>query len=188
MTYNDAGRKPVNEQRLADQLKKTGNLMDLTFEPDWLAEAAEDGGPVEAGITARPYSNYLKSLTQEQNNSLRLQAQLLSILLPELKQWIEGWGLGLSFEAVHLSARQILYKHLKELTEDQADWVSLLIDENSQALPVAEQSVRSQTSHILTQIFTAEDWHELAEVAAKGMAQTVLQISQVASDKILATA
>lgn len=179
----------MDEQRLADQLRKTGNLMDLTFDPDWLTETAEDDGPVEAGVMTRPYYDYLKSLTHEQHRSLRLQAQLLGILLPELKQWIESWGLGLSFKPVHLAARQILYRHLPQLTEKQENWVAALINENNQDLPIAEQSVRSQTAHVLTQMFTVEDWRELAEAATAGMSQTVLQIPQIASDnKIPATA
>jgi len=178
----------MDEQRLVDQLKKTGNLMDLTFDPDWLTEAAEDDGPVEAGIMTRPYHDYLKSLTHKQHRSLRLQAQLLGILLPELKQWIESWGLGLSFKPVHLAARQVLYRHLPRLAEEQGNWITALINENSQDLPIAEQAVRSQTSHVIAQMFTVEDWHELAEAATEGMSQTVLQISQIASDKIPATA
>ncbi len=178
----------MDEQRLADQLKKTGNLMDLTFDPDWLAEATEDDGWVEAGVMARPYADYLKSLTPEQHRSLKFQAQLLSILLPELEQWIANWGLGQSFEPVQLAAQQTLYRHLKKLTEEQENWIEALMEENNQRLPMEERPVRSQTSSILAQLFTAEEWRELAEVAAEGMSQTVLQIPQTASDRIPATA
>ncbi|MBE9064382.1 hypothetical protein [cf. Phormidesmis sp. LEGE 11477] len=188
MTYEHTGREPMDEQRLADQLQKTGNLMDLTFDQAWLAEAAEDDGWIEAGVMMRPYVNYLKSLTPEQNRSLRFQAKLLGILLPELKQWITSWGLGQSFEPVYTAARQTLYRHLKQLTEEQEDWITALIDENDQRLPVEEQAVRSQTSSMLAQLFTVEDWHELAEVAAQGMSQTVLQIPQAVSDRVPATA
>lgn len=188
MTDKNTGREPMDDKRLADQLKKTGNLMDLTFDQDWLTEAAEDDGWVEAGVMARPYSNYLKSLTHEQHRSLRLQAQLLGILLPELKQWVESWGLGLSFEPVHRAARERLYRHLRRLTEEQEDWIAALIDENNQCLPIQERPVRSQTPAILARLFTLEDWRELAEVAAEGMSHTVLQISQVSSDEIPATA
>ena len=180
----------MDEQRLADQLKKTGNLMDLTFDQQWLAESAEaeEDGWVEAGVMVWPYYNYLKSLTQEQHRSLRLQAQLLSILLPELKQWVESWGLGLSFEPVHLAARRSLYRHLRQLTEEQEDWIAALIDENNQRLPMEEQPIRSQIPPILAQLFTSEDWRELAEVAAEGISQTVLQIPQAASATLPATA
>ncbi len=188
MIDKNTGREPMNEKRLADQLEKTGNLMDLTFDQDWLSEAAEDDGWVEAGVMAQPYSNYLKSLTPEQHRSLRLQAQLLSILLPELKQWVESWGLGLSFEPVHLAAREKFYWHLRRLTEEQEGWIAALIDENNQCLPMEERPVRSQTPSILAQLFTLEDWREIAEVAAEGMSQTVLQISQSASEEIQATA
>lgn len=186
----NTGRELMDEQRLADQLKKTGNLMDLTFDPQWLAEsaAAEGDGWVEAGVMARPYYTYLKSLTHEQHRSLRLQAQLLSILLPELKQWITSWGLGLSFEPVHLAAQRTLYRQLRRLTEEHEDWIAALIDEHDRRLPSVEPSVRSQTPSILAQLFTGDDWRELADVAAAGMSQTVLQIPQAALDKIPATA
>lgn len=188
MTYDHTGHEPMDEQRLADQLQKTGNLVDLTFDRDWLAEAAEDDGWVEAGAMTQPYVNYLKSLTPEQNRSLRFQAQLLSILLPELKQWVASWGLGLSFEPVYISALKTLYRHLKRLTEEQEDWIAALISEHDQGLPMEEQPVRSQTSSMLAQLFTVEDWHELAEVAAQGMSQTVLQIPQVALARVPTTA
>jgi hypothetical protein len=188
MTFNHTGCEPMDEQRLADQLKKTGNLMDLTFDRDWLAETTEEDGWVEAGVMARPYSDYLKSLTQEQHRSLKLQAQLLSILLPELEQWIATWELGRSFEPVHLAARKMLYRHLRQLTVEQENWISALMEENNQRLPMEERPVRSQTSSILAQLFTAADWRKLAEVAAVGMSQTVLQIPQAALDRIPATA
>ena len=188
MTDKHTGRELMDEQRLADQLRKTGNLMDLTFDQDWLEEATEDDGWVEAGVAVGPYYNYLKSLTPEQHHSLRFQAQLLSILLPELNRWVEGWGLGLSFEPVHLAAQQMLYRHLMRLTEEQEDWITALIDENDQRLSAEEQPACAQTSSILTQLFTVEDWHKLAEVAARGMSQTVLQIPRTASEKVSATA
>jgi hypothetical protein len=31
---------PMDDRRLAEQLAKTGNLMDLCFDPDWLKETA----------------------------------------------------------------------------------------------------------------------------------------------------
>lgn len=188
MTYNHIGHELMDEQKLVDQLQKTGNLMDLTFDQDWLAEATEDDGWVEAGGSAEPYYNYLKSLTPEQHHSLRFQAQLLSILLPELNRWVESWGLGLSFDPVHIAAQKTLYRHLKRLTEEQKDWIAALMDENNQRLSTEEQTVLSQTSSILTQLFTVEDWHELAEVAAQGISHTVLQIPRTVAGKVPATA
>lgn len=187
MTFNKLGHESMDEQRLADQFKKTGNLMDLTFDQDWLTETTEDDGLVGAGIMAQPYHNYLSSLTNEQNQSLRVQAQLLSILLPELKRWVASWGLGLSFELVHLAARRSLYRHLKRLAEEQEDWIAALINEDDQGLPMEKRVVRAQIPSILTQLLTVEDWRELAEVAAEGMSQIVLQIPQAASDKLPAT-
>ena len=52
----------MDDQQLAEQLAKTGNLMDLTYEDDWWEDDDWDG-PVEAGLMARPYMEYLDSLT-----------------------------------------------------------------------------------------------------------------------------
>jgi hypothetical protein len=169
----------MDDRILADQLAKTGNLMDLCFDDTWLndTKADEDDGWIEAGVMMKPYVEYLKSLSPEDHLSLRFQAQLLMILLPELRQWLEGWGLGLSFEAVHLKARRILAGHLKRLTEEQAEWVDALIAEDNQNLPKAERKVRSQTVAMFSQLFTEEDWQTLAKVAAEGMSQGVLKLA-----------
>lgn len=181
-------REPMNEQMMAEQLKNSGNLMDLTFSQEWLEEAAEDDGWVEAGVTVLPYHNYLKSLTQEQHRCLRVRAQLASILLPELRQWVETWGLGLSFESVHTAARAILYRHLTQLIEEKGEWVTALVDEDSQHLPMEERAVRSQSISVLSQLFTKMDWNELAEVAAQEMSQTVMKVQRSVSEKLPATA
>ena len=170
----------MDEQKLADQWQKTGNLMDATFEDWWLEDDPEDDGWCEAGLMARPYYEYLKSLPPEQHKSLRLQAQLLSILLPELMQWVEGWGLGQSFEPVYLETRQTLFRNLKRLTEEQPDWIAALVEEDNQHLLKEERPVRAQTTMMLAQLFSQDDWNRLAEIAAAGMSQAVLQISQSA--------
>jgi len=178
----------MNEQKMAEQLKKSGSLMDLTFDQEWLEGAAEDDGWVEAGVAAIPYYNYLKSLTQEQHRFLRFRARLVMILLPELRRWVETWGLGLSLEAVHTASRNMLYQHLKRLMEEQENWIAALIEEDDQNLPMEKRSVRSQTIAVLSQLFTTDDWNELAKVAAQEMSQTVMQVQQAVSDELPATA
>lgn len=67
----------MDEKRLADQPKKTGNLTYMTFVQDWQTATVEDDGWVKADVMAQPYYNYLKSLTHEQRRFLRLP-QLLA--------------------------------------------------------------------------------------------------------------
>ncbi|MEM1310421.1 MAG: hypothetical protein AAGF98_13180 [Cyanobacteria bacterium P01_H01_bin.153] len=88
--------------------------------------------------------------------------------------------MGLSFEPVYLETRQILFRHLKRLTEEHPDWISALVEEDNQHLPLEERGVRSQTSRMLTQLFLQEDWEQLATIAAEGMSAAVRQISQAA--------
>ena len=153
----------MNEQKMAEQLKKGGNLMDLTSDPDWLAETAEDDGWVEAGVATIPYVNYLKSLTPEQHRFLRFRAQLVMILLPELRSWIETWGVGSSSEAVFAASQTILYQHLKKFMEEQQEWIAALVEEDNKHLPMEERSVRSQTIAVLSQLFTTDDWKRTSQ-------------------------
>lgn len=175
------GQPPADPQ-LEERLAKAKALLEQPCDEQWIAETIEIEGDswCEAGLIAKPYAEYLQSLTPEQHRSLRLQAQLLSILLPELKQWVITWGLGLSFDPVYLETRQILFRHLKRLTEEQPDWISALVEEDNQHLPLEERGVRSQTSRMLTQLFLPEDWEQLATIAAEGMSAAVRQISQAA--------
>ena len=80
------GHCPMNEQKLAEQLAKTGNLMDLCSCEEWLneIETAEDDGWIEAGVMKKPYVEYLKSRTPEQIKAQFRQMRIQSILLPEL--------------------------------------------------------------------------------------------------------
>lgn len=178
----------MNEQKMAEQLKKSGNLMDLTFDKEWLAESAEDDGWVEAGVAAIPYHNYLKSLTQEQHRFLRFRARLVMILLPELRCWLETWGLGLSLDAVYAASQSILYRHLEQFMEEQEEWIAALVEEGAQHLPMEKRSVRSQTIAMISPLFTTDEWNELAEIAAQGMSQTVMQVQSTVSNNLPVTA
>lgn len=172
---------------MAEQLKKTGNLMDLTSDPEWLAETAEDDGCVEAGVATIPYVNYLKSITPEQHRYLRSRTQLLMILLPELRGWVGTWGVGSSSEAVFVAAKAILYRHLKQFMEEQKEWIAALVEEDNKHFQMEERSVRAQTISMLSQIFTLDDWHEIANVAPQDMSQAVMQVRQTALDELPAT-
>lgn len=179
----------MNEQKMAEQLKKSGNLMDLTSDPEWLAEADDDDGWAEAGVATIPYANYLKSLTPKHHRSLRFQTQLVMILLPELRDWIETWGVGSSSDAVFAASKTILYRHLKQFMEEKKEWIEALVEEDSKHLPMEERSVRSQTISTLSQLFTSNDWEELATVASQEISQTVRQVQRtVLEDDFPATA
>ncbi|NEP58715.1 MAG: hypothetical protein F6K31_17140 [Symploca sp. SIO2G7] len=171
----------MDDKRLAEQLAKTGKLMDLTYDDDWWADVEHDDGRVEAGEMAKPYVAYLDSLTPEQHRSLRQQMRLFSILYPELKTWIQSWELGRSFDAVYLQARKCICKRLQKPTPEQTDWITTLIAEDDQNRPRSERPLRAQVIPMLSALLTQEDRQALADIAAQGMAQGVLQMVQVES-------
>lgn len=171
----------MDDQQLAEQLAKTGNLMDLTYDDDWWADVEHDDGRVESGEMAKPYVAYLDSLTPEQHRSLRHQMRLFSILYPELKEWMQSWGLGRSFKVVYTEARQRIYERLQQPTPEQTDWITALIAEDDQNLPKSERPLRAQVIPMLSALLTQEDRQALADIAAQGMAQGVLQMVQVES-------
>lgn len=168
----------MDDQRLAEQLAKTGNLMDLTYQDDWWDADSWDG-PIEAGVIAKPYAAYLESLTPEQHQFLRQRMRLFAILLPELERWLQSWDLGCSFKAVYTEARRCIYAHLQEPTPEQTDWITALIAEDDQHLPMSERVLRTQVIPRLSALLTQEDRQTLAEIAAQGMAQGVLKMVQV---------
>ncbi|NEP15462.1 MAG: hypothetical protein F6J97_01000 [Leptolyngbya sp. SIO4C1] len=172
----------MDDQKLAEQLAKTGNLMDLCVGDEWLNEIddPEDDGWIEAGPRMRPYVEALKSVSPEAIRTMRRQMRIQSILMPELCQWLESWGLGLSFEAVYTEARRVVRRHLKQLTLEQEAWLDALVAEDDQHLPMAERALRSQVVALFSTLFTADDWQALAKIAAQDMAKGVLQVAEQA--------
>ncbi|MEM9766490.1 MAG: hypothetical protein AAF892_01235 [Cyanobacteria bacterium P01_D01_bin.71] len=176
----------MNDQILTEQLAKTGNLLDLLNDEAGLqaVDAADDAseadwdGPIEAGLGLKAYVEQLETVPPEAYRRQRWTVRLLSILLPELKTWLQSWGLGLSLEAVSIEAQRRVYEHLKQLTSEQQTWMDALLAEDDQKLPMAERRVRSQTVAILSTLFTQDDWQALADVAGQGMVQGVLQVAQ----------
>lgn len=173
----------MDDATLAQQLAKTSDLMDLFNDEMWLREAldndAEYDGPVEAGLALKPYVEALAKVPPEAFRRQRHQVEVLSILLPELRTWLQSWDLGLSFDAVHGEACRRLYGHMERFIAEQAAWIeALLAEHKQQPLPVEERTVRAQTAAMLAQIFTQEDWQALADTAAQEMAQGVLQMGQ----------
>ena len=71
---------------LAAQYAQSGDLMDLCNEA-WLRESAqvEDGRWVEAGLPMKGYSQTVAALTNEQDQQLRQQMKVQSILFTALR-------------------------------------------------------------------------------------------------------
>ncbi|ASC73663.1 hypothetical protein XM38_046350 [Halomicronema hongdechloris C2206] len=171
----------MDEDRLAKQLAETGNIMDLCQDPAWLEETAqiekECGGYVEAGLLLREYAMSAQTVTPDQLQQVRLQ----SVLFAELHQWMSTWQLGLSFEKTYTQARQIVRHHLQSATEEQAAWLKALLTEIEQKLPPEQAPVRSQTIGWFRQVFTTDDWQQLAEIAAQEIYAGVSQLERLHS-------
>jgi hypothetical protein len=172
----------MNDEILAQQLAKTGNLLDLLNDDAWVRETeaieAECGGQVEAGLGLRSYVEQLATVPPAAFRQQRRQVQLLSILLPELKTWLQSWELGLSFEAVYIEAQRRLFEHLQQPTPEQATWLEALLTEDAQKIAPEQKTVRSQAIAMLAQMFTEDDWQALAQTAAEETAKGILQVRQ----------
>jgi hypothetical protein len=151
----------MNDAILAEQLRKTGNLLDLFNDDDWVRSADEEDF-VEAGLGLQPYVDLIQGASPEALRRQRWYVRVLSILLPELKQWLGSWQLGRSFEAVYIETQRRLCKHLEQLTAEQQDWIEALLTEAAQAVPDEQKVIRAQAVAWLAQLFTEEDWNALA--------------------------
>ncbi|MBE9135626.1 hypothetical protein IQ254_00120 [Nodosilinea sp. LEGE 07088] len=181
----------MNDAILAEQLRKTGNLMDLLNDETWVREAdadhANEEGMVESGLGLQPYVDLLKNASPEALQRQRWYVRVLSILLPELKGWLESWQLGRSLEAVYMEAQKCLYDHLRHLTSEQTAWVEALLAEGEQALPNEQKVIRAEAIAMLAQMFTTEDWQAIANVASQTMAKDILQMGPKAAVPTLTT-
>ena len=168
----------MDDTQLAQQLEKTGNLMDLLNDPEWLrnnaASADKETGYVEAGVGLSPYVQQLKQVSPEAFRVQKQQVKLLSILLPALHDWLNSWELGQSFEAVYAEAQRLIYGHLVQAMETQSEWIEAL-------LVVDEQTARIQVKERLPKMLRQEDWLVLAKVAAQDMERRILHQAQIQS-------
>lgn len=169
----------MDDKILAEQLKKTGNLMDLLNNEAFVRESAAIeracGGAVEAGLGTRSYVAQIKSASPEALKRQRKAVKVLSILLPELRQWLEGWQLGLCFESVYTEAQRLLYERLDSFMLEQQDWIRDLLVEDETGLPVGSRPIREEAIAKLSELLTEDGWQALADTAAKDMAEGVLQ-------------
>ena len=172
----------MNDEILAQQLAKTGNLLDLLNDEAWVRETeaieAECGGQVEAGLGLTPYVEQLATVPPAAFREQRRQVQLLSILLPELKAWLQSWELGLSFEAVYIEAQRRLFEHLQQPTPEQANWLAALLAEDVQQIAPEQKTVRQHAIAKLAQLFIEDDWQAFAQTAAEETAKGILQVRQ----------
>ncbi|WP_052049689.1 hypothetical protein [Leptolyngbya sp. KIOST-1] len=175
----------MNDAILAEQLRKTGNLMDLLNDEAWVREAdaahTNEEGTVEAGLGLLPYVEFLKDASPEALQRQRWYVRVLSILLPELKGWLESWQLGRSLEAVYMEAQKCLYDHLRHLTPEQRAWIEMLLAEGEQVSPNEQKVIRAEAIAVLAQMLTTEDWQAIANVASQKMTKDIVQMGQEAA-------
>ncbi|MEM8502396.1 MAG: hypothetical protein AAF716_04510 [Cyanobacteria bacterium P01_D01_bin.1] len=180
----------MNDKLLAEQLKKTGNLMDLLNDEAFVRESAAMeracDGAVEAGLGTRNYVAQIESASPEALRRQRQAVKVLSILLLELRQWLEGWQLGLCFESVYTEAQRLIYKRLDDFMVDQQVWIHDLLVENETGLPVGGRPVREEAITKLSELLTEDGWQILANTAAKDMAEGVLQAVRLDSSPSVA--
>jgi hypothetical protein len=173
----------MDEKELAQQLKKTGNLMDLLNDPDWLQKTfvaeSECDGNVEAGAGLQTYAKQLKQASPEAFKAQKQQMQLLSIFLPALHDWLISWELGPSFEVVYAEAQRLVYGHLVQASAGQSEWLEEALTDNSPNSPTKEQSKQVWAKEKLAEMLHQQDWQVLAKVAAKDMEKRILEQAQV---------
>lgn len=181
MTNPHQKAEQMDDPVRAEQLAKVNALLDAPCDEEWITETTriEGDGWIEAGIMMKPYVEYLKSRTPEQIRAQFRQMRIQSILMPELHDWMQSWGLGISFEAVYTEARRIVRRHLRQLTPAYEAWLDTLVAEDDQHLPMEERVLRSQVVALMSSLFTQDDWQTLADIAAHGMTQNVLGVAQV---------
>lgn len=181
MTHQQQTVPPMDDPILVAQLAKVDALLYQPCDEAWVAETIriEGDGYIEAGAMMQPYVDRLRAASPEDFKRQRRYMRLLAILLPELKTWLQTWELGRSFESVYTEAQRRIYEHLKQPTPEQTAWMEALLAEEEQQLPMAARQVRSQVVPMLSSLLTQDDQQALADIAAQGMSEGVLQMFQV---------
>jgi len=181
-------RTVVDEQTLAEQFAKTGNIMDLCRNETWVRESArieaECDGRIEAGLSMKAYAEakYDASLS-DVRKAMHRQMRIQSILFSELRLWMEEWEMGSAFEATYTEARQLIRAHLKQPSPELQNWVEAVLTEDDRAEDLAASPIRTQTRAQLSLMMTDQDWATLAQVAAGAAAnlasESVLKASKL---------
>ncbi|MEL6456116.1 MAG: hypothetical protein AAFQ40_15545 [Cyanobacteria bacterium J06623_5] len=167
----------MNEQRRAEPMQIADEQMRQLNDIEWLkqhpADEIEGDGWVEAGNGLQPYVAALKRLSAQDMKTIKAQARVLSMLLPVMRNWMESWGLGASFEAVCIEAQTVLFHRIQKASFAQEDWFEELSLAYAQG--TREEHPPEQLRNRLTEILTQENWQTLASVAAQDAEQRVLQ-------------
>ena len=169
----------MNDQRRAEQIAMADELMRQLNDPVWLKQNADIDcdGWVEAGDGLQPYVAALKQLSVEDMRKIKAQARVLTMHLQVLRNWMESWGLGASFEAVCIEAQTVLFHRIQKASFAQEDWFEELSLAYAQG--TREEHPPEQLRNRLTEILTQENWQALAKVAAQDVEKRVLQHSKV---------
>jgi hypothetical protein len=170
----------MDDPTLAAQYAQSGDLMDLCNNEAWLRESAqvENGVQVEAGLPTREYSQTVTALTSEQNQQLRQQMKVQSILFTALRHWMESWDLGAGFDDTYAIARRLIRNRLADPGPIQQSAMNRLLVENIGTESIS-QSTEQQVITILAEIFMPEDWQTMAEVASQSVALRVMNERQL---------
>jgi hypothetical protein len=165
----------MDDPTLAAQYAQSGDLMDLCNNEAWLRESAqvEDGVQVEAGLPMREYSQTVTALTSEQNQQLRQQMKVQSILFTALRQWMESWDLGAGFDDTYAIARRLIRHHLANPAETQFATIDRLLAGSVEPGNM-NPSTEKQAVSLLAEMFTQEDWQAMAEAASHSISSRVL--------------
>jgi hypothetical protein len=168
----------MDDQLLAEQYAKTGNLMDLCHDPAWLQESAriedETGGQIEAGLVMQAYQRQVNELTGEQAKHLRNQMKVQSTLFTALHTWMNDWNLGAGFQETYTIARRLVRQHLAEPSPALQQFVAGLLAEAS-PMDSGNQPTQQQVIELLAEVLTAEDWQVMAQAASQSIAAQVLK-------------
>ncbi|MCU0570219.1 MAG: hypothetical protein MUF49_27050 [Oculatellaceae cyanobacterium Prado106] len=170
----------MDDNLLAEQYDKTGNLMDWCDTEAWLKSIEADGNePIEAGLPMKAYQAQLNALTQTQMQQIRDQMKVQSVLFPALHDWMSTWDLGAGFEDTYAIARRLIRQHLGAPTPALQQFIDQIIDQTSAENAQPNCALNSpQVIELLSAVFTPEDWQVMAQAAAQSISAQVLQAGQ----------
>lgn len=152
-----------------EQYEKTGNLMDLLKDPDFMREMvqAEDEcmGMIGAGFPAYSYDS--PPVDPEKLQLAMKKVRLKSILFTELRVLISSADLGAGTEAAITEGRRLIRKQLGQLTAEQQSFFDALVEED--ALKLEEQPLRAQVKAKLYSLLPPADWNAILEAATNAL-------------------
>jgi hypothetical protein len=160
----------MDKRIFKEQYEKTGNLMDLMRDPNFLREMvqAEDecGGTIGAGFPAYSYDS--QPVDPEKFRLAMQKVLLQSILFTELRLLISSADLGIEMEeAAILEGRRRIRQQLKQLTIEQQSFFDALMEEDS--LKLEYKPLRSQVKAKLYSLLSPNDWSAILEAATNAL-------------------